>query len=75
MLCTVYAANTLFVCLVARPGLLGFLGKRSMKKTLHNDYSYNSRNFTGDFNFCSFDWFVIFSNGSVFQEIPVGKLS
>ena len=35
---------------------------------LFNDYSYNNRNFTGDFNFCFFNWFVIFSTGSIFQR-------
>ena len=63
--CTVNVANIVFVCLVARP-LAFFVGKRSMKTTLFNDYSYNNRNFTGDFNFCFFNWFVIFSTGSIF---------
>ena len=38
-----------------------------MKKTLRNDYSYNNRNLTGDVNFCSFNWFVIFQLGQFFR--------
>ena len=65
----------IFYLFAQQPGLLHFLGKRSMKTTLFNDYSYNNRNFTGDFNFCFFSWFVIFFNWVNFLEILVGKLS
>ena len=45
-----------------------------MKTTLFNDYSYNNRNFTGDFNFC-FQLVCDFFNWVNFLQILVGKLS
>ena len=63
-----------FILFAQYPGLLGFLGKSSMKRTFFNDYSYNNSNFTGDFNFRSFNWFDFF-NWVNFSELPVGKLS
>ena len=39
-----------------------------MKCNLYNHYSDNNKNFTGDFNLCSFKFFVIFSSG-FFSEI------
>ena len=57
-----------FVCLLSSQASWFFWGKRSMKRTLFNDYSYSNRNFTGDFNFCFVNWVN-------FSEILVGKLS
>ena len=71
-------ANSLFVCLVARPltggEMLRFWGMRSMKRTSWNHYSDNSKNLTGDINLCSFKCFVIFSTGSICQRYRLGKI-
>ena len=64
-----------FICLLSSPASCVFGGKRSMKTTLFNDYSYNNRNFTGDFNFCFFQLVCDFFNWVNFLEILVGKLS
>ena len=45
-----------------------------MKRTLRNDYSYNNRNFTGDFNFLFFQLVCDFFNRVKFSELLVGKL-
>ena len=64
-----FVANSLFVCLVARPltggEMLRFWGMRSMKRTSYNHYSDNNKNFTGDINLCSFKRFTNFSTGSI----------
>ena len=46
-----------------------------MKRTLRNDYSYNNRNFTGDFNFLFFQLVCDFFNRVKFSELLVGKLN
>ena len=40
-----------------------------MKCTLYNHYSDNNKNFTGDIDLCSFNFFVSFLTGSIFSEI------
>ena len=70
---TVYGANILFVCLVARP--LGILGEEVDEKNLTQWLQLQQQEFYWWFQFLFFQLVCNFFNWVNFSEIPVSKLS